>query len=59
MYIRCPKEKTNIKVEDLESSIKQADQFRKYGDKNNSYHKKQRNYWNAIYKQLIDLQNEN
>lgn len=55
MYIKCPRTKNKIRIYDLASSIKLANDFRKFGDENNELNNEIRNYWKDIYEQLLKL----
>lgn len=55
MFVICPDTQKEIKIDDLASSIKLANDFRKFGDENNDFHNERRKYWQNIYEQLLKL----
>jgi malonyl CoA-acyl carrier protein transacylase len=44
-----------LTVKNLEQSIKQADEFRKYKVGKEPHHQKQKEYWEEVYQKLIKL----
>lgn len=56
MHIICPDTQKEMKIDDLASSIKLANDFRKFGDENNVFHLKRRKYWQNIYEQLLKFE---
>lgn len=55
MHIIDPHNKEILKVTNLESALKQAETFKSFGNDENEFERKQNQYWENIYNQLLEL----